>query len=66
MPADELARSFARCFQGDDGVRVLRHLRGLTLDVATGPDTGDGRLRHLEGQRCAIAYVIAMVARGRA
>lgn len=62
----ELTRAFARCFSGTDGERVLAHLTRTILDRRLGPDARAAELRHLEGQRCAIAYLIAMVARGRA
>ncbi|MBP2301629.1 Bbp19 family protein [Azospirillum picis] len=60
------APSFARCFAGPDGGRVLAVLRTMTLDRALGPDAPDATLRHLEGQRQLVATILALVARGRA
>jgi len=60
------APSFARCFAGRDGERVLAVLRAMTLDRALGPDAPEAALRHLEGQRQLVATVLALVARGRA
>ncbi|WP_173380464.1 hypothetical protein [Azospirillum sp. B510] len=60
------APSFARCFAGDDGARVLAMLRAMTLDRALGPDAPEAALRHLEGQRQLVAIILALVARGRA
>lgn len=60
------APSFARCFAGRDGARVLAVLRAMTLDRALGPDAPEAALRHLEGQRQLVAAVLALIARGRA
>lgn len=60
------APSFARCFAGGDGLRVLAVLRAMTLDRALGPDAPEAALRHLEGQRQLVATILALVARGRA
>jgi len=65
-PADpDLARAFARCFGGDDGGRVMDHLRAITLGRAHGPGASDAQLRHAEGQRQLVAYVNALIERGR-
>lgn len=62
---DRLARAFARCFAGDDGVRVLAHLRALTRDRVFGPEASDAALRHVEGQRQLVALIESQIARGR-
>lgn len=62
---DTLPTAFARCFRGPDADRVIRYLRALTLDRATGPSTSDAGLRHLEGQRQLVAHVLALLERGR-
>lgn len=59
------APSFARCFAGNDGARVLAVLRAMTLDRALGPDAPEAALRHLEGQRQLVATILALAARGR-
>lgn len=61
----ELCRTFARCFQGRDGEIALAHLERTTLDRRLPPDASDRALRHLEGQRAAVAYLRALVARGQ-
>lgn len=61
----DLVRAFARCFRERDGERVLEHLRALTLERTLGPGSGDVHLRHLEGQRQLVAYILALVDRGR-
>lgn len=65
MAGPELDRAFARCFRGADGEAALAHLRGLTLDIAAGPEVGDARLRHLEGQRFIVRTILNLVERGR-
>lgn len=62
----ELCRAYARCFAGPDGDEVLAHLTRSILDRRLSPNASNAELRHLEGQRFAIAAVIAMVERGRA
>ena len=62
----ELCRCFARCFAGPEGEAVLGHLSRLILDRRCPPGASDAELRHLEGQRFAVAYIRQMVERGRA
>ena len=64
-PDAELCRCFARCFAGPDGEAALDHLRRVILDRRCPPGASDAELRHLEGQRFAVAYVRQMVERGR-
>lgn len=69
-PADgedlELCRAFARCFASGAGSSVLEHLRRSVLERRLAPNASDAELRHLEGQRYAVAYIVAMVERGSA
>jgi len=62
----ELCRAFARCISGPDGERVMRHLERVMLDRRLPPEASDAQLRHLEGQRYAVAHIATMAARGRA
>lgn len=62
---DDLAMAFARCFRGQDGERVLQHLRRLTIERRLAPDCSEAELRHLEGQRHLVAYMGQLVSRGR-
>lgn len=62
----ELCRTYARCFAGPDGRDVIAHLTRSILDRRLPPSASDAELRHLEGQRFAIAGMLAMVERGRA
>jgi hypothetical protein len=59
-----LYQAFARCFAGPDGQQVKDHLKRLILDRRLGPSASDAELRHLEGQRSAVAYVLGMIERG--
>jgi hypothetical protein len=61
----QLCRACARCFAGGDGEQVIAHL-ARTLERRLPPQASDAELRHLEGQRCAIASLLAMIERGRA
>jgi hypothetical protein len=60
----ELCRAFGRCFAGADGRVVLEHLRRTVLERRLPPTASDAELRHLEGQRHAVAHIVAMVERG--
>ena len=62
----ELCRTYARCFAGPDGRDVVAHLTRSILDRRLPPNASDAELRHLEGQRYAIAGMLAMIERGRA
>jgi hypothetical protein len=62
----EVCRAAARCLAGADGELVTEHLRRLVLDRRLPPEASDAELRHLEGQRWAIAHLLALAARGRA
>lgn len=62
---DELCRAFARCFAGADGELACRHLARVFLNRRLPPSASDAELRHLEGQRSAIAHIDALIARGR-
>lgn len=68
VPADpgeaELCRACARCFSGSDGQLVVDHLKRV-LERRLSPEASNAELRHLEGQRYAIAHLLALVERGR-
>lgn len=64
-PGRELRIAYARSFTGPDGEKVLQHLRTLTLERALGPDANARTLRHMEGQRQLVVYVLAQIERGR-
>ena len=60
-----LAETAARCFRGDDGRRLLGHLRRATIERVLAPDVSEARLRHLEGQRQLVRHLEALIAAGR-
>ena len=62
----DMARAFARLFSGRDGEAVLTHLRAMTGSRFLGPDASEAALRHLDGQRHLVAYIGALIERGRA
>ncbi|MBS4045082.1 MAG: hypothetical protein KG075_01980 [Alphaproteobacteria bacterium] len=61
----DLASAFARCFRGNDGERVMAHLRRITIERRPAPDCSEAELRHLEGQRHLAAYIQQLVTRGQ-
>jgi hypothetical protein len=61
----ELCRACARCFAGPDGRAVIAYLTRSVLDRRLPPTASDAELRHLEGQRYAVAGLLAMIGRGR-
>lgn len=63
--SEDMARAFARCFRERDGEQVLDHLRAVTLERSLGPNATDSQLRHLEGQRQLVSYILGQVERGR-
>lgn len=67
VEADEstLATLADECFSTPAGARVLRHLRLITLGRALPPTASDGILRHLEGQRFLVHYLLSLVRRAR-
>lgn len=62
--SQETAEAFARAFRSADGQVVLQHLMALTLRRHLGPNAPDAMLRHLEGQRQLVGYLLAMIERG--
>ena len=55
--SEETARSFARCFQSEDGQFVLEHLHNHVLFRLTDPKLNSKELRFLEGQRQLVLYI---------
>jgi hypothetical protein len=62
---DELARCAARLFASADGQRLLDHLERAYLLRRVPPQATDQELRHIEGQRCLVAHLLSLAARGR-
>lgn len=57
----QLNEAFSACFGTSHGERVLEHLCRLFLDRRVAPSASDAELRHVEGQRSAIAYIVRML-----
>lgn len=55
---EELATAIQACFSGRNGDIVIDHLRTTFLDRRVAPNASDAELRHVEGQRAAIAFLI--------
>ena len=62
----ELCRAAAACLGSSDGQYVMRHLRRAFLDRRLPPSASDAELRHVEGQRSAVAHLFLLAERGRA
>lgn len=65
MEQRDIEKCFARLFSSDDGQKVLAHLQVLTFQRAFGPETGEGQLRYVEGQRALVATILRLIDRGR-
>lgn len=61
---ENLPQLFARTFQGRNGSHVLSHLKAITLERTLGPNAADPMLRHLEGQRQLVSYILSLVEHG--
>lgn len=60
----DLLNAYVRTFQNNNGKYVLSHLRNITSNRVLGPNASDSILRHLEGQRQLVQYIISLVERG--
>ena len=60
----DLLHAYARTFRSEAGCQVLRHLRSITTHRVIGPETSDACLRHLEGQRQLVKYIVNLVEHG--
>lgn len=64
-PQAILAKAFARCFRGDDGAKVLQHLRFVTFERFFGPETSADFLHFVEGQKALVAHIEALIKAGK-
>ncbi len=60
MTDEEIRKSFQKCFHGKEGAIVLSYLKRLTLERYLGPDISTDALRHLEGQRYLVGYILSL------
>jgi hypothetical protein len=61
---EDTAAAFARCFATPDGQRVLAELRRVAFGRMFGPDASEATLRHAEGQKQLVAFILSCVRRG--
>ena len=61
----DICHAAAVCFATAAGRQVLRHLERSFLDRRLSPTASDALLRHVEGQRSVVAYLLALSQRGR-
>ncbi|MFV0627156.1 MAG: hypothetical protein ACK5N8_07395 [Alphaproteobacteria bacterium] len=60
MSDEEIRLSFAKCFRTREGEIALSFLKRMTLERYLGPDCTSDELRHLEGQRHLVSYIISL------
>ena len=63
IDAASIAEVALRCFRGEDGRRLLRYLRAITVERTLGPAADNRQLRHLEGQRQLVQHLAALIQR---
>jgi hypothetical protein len=57
---DDFAKAVQACFAGRNGDIVIHHLRTTVLERRVAPSASDAELRHVEGQRAAIACLLRL------
>ena len=55
----EVKAAFQKMSKTKEGTVVLSFLCKITLDRFLGPDATDAQLRHLEGQRQLVSYILS-------
>ena len=61
---EDAAAAFARCFATADGQRVLAELRRVAFGRMFGPEASEAALRHAEGQKQLLAFILSCIRRG--
>jgi hypothetical protein len=64
-PTADLREVALGCLGSPSGQLLLAHLRRLFLDRRLAPASTDAELRHVEGQRSVVAYLVALLERAR-
>jgi hypothetical protein len=59
-PDDDLTKAMQACFAGRNGDVVIQYLRTTFLERRVAPSASDAELRHVEGQRAAIASLLRL------
>ena len=60
MQDDDIRQAFRKCFISREGKIVLSFLVKMTLHRYLGGDCTTDELRHLEGQRHLVGYILSM------
>jgi hypothetical protein len=60
----DLGEVYRSCFASAAGRLVLDHLRKVFLLRRVAPTASDAELRHVEGQRAAVAWILALAGSG--
>lgn len=61
----DLEQCYARCFGTPSGIRVLEHLRLITVGRALGQNATDNELRWIESQRALVRQIETYITRGQ-
>ena len=61
----DIELAYARTFASPHGVRVLSHLRQITIERVLSPHATDAELRALESQRFLVHQIETLISRGR-
>ncbi len=59
-PATDVARHARTCLATPAGRRLVAHLRNTFLERRVGPAASEAELRHIEGQRSVVAYLLRL------
>lgn len=60
MSDKEIKQAFNKCFSSREGRIALSFLRRITIERYLGPDCTADELRHLEGQRHLVNYIMSL------
>ncbi len=56
----DIRLEFKTCFASRAGAEVLQHLCQRFLDRRVAPTESDNQLRHVEGQRSVVDYILSL------
>ncbi len=65
VTADDLSKSFARCFASNDGKQVLSYLKAQTKDRFLSAESSTNELWFLEGKRALFAQIESLINKGK-
>jgi|TARA_Y100001951_G_scaffold104269_1_gene115377 hypothetical protein len=61
----ELNKLFASLFKDKIGTEILKYLKSITLNIVSGPEVSNEKLRHLEGSRYIVGIIEQRIERGK-